>query len=58
MSDKQPDDKGQQAERGEIEVKALGQALQATIVAGWLQLEAVSNGRGQWRLVIRQQQPR
>ncbi|MNJ37147.1 hypothetical protein D3C77_319560 [compost metagenome] len=58
MGDKQPDDEGQQAQGGEVEVKAVGQPLQAAVVAGGLQLKARGKGRGQWPWRPRQQQPR
>ncbi|MNQ71576.1 hypothetical protein D3C85_862520 [compost metagenome] len=62
MHDEQADQKSQQAQRGQVEVKAVGQALQILGVGGSLQLQLAGEGVGQGRRacgeVLGQQHPR
>ncbi|MNJ41076.1 hypothetical protein D3C77_359840 [compost metagenome] len=55
MRYEQANDKGQQAKRSEIEVKAIGEALQVAIVAGLLQCQLTGNRCGQgWHITVEQ----
>ncbi|MNI43766.1 hypothetical protein D3C73_981070 [compost metagenome] len=55
MGNEQPHHEGQQAEGGEVQVKAGGQPLQVGIIAGRLQLQARRNVARQWPVTVAEQ---
>nr|VVN40068.1 hypothetical protein PS652_05370 [Pseudomonas fluorescens] len=58
VGDEQPDDEGQQAQRREVEVKTVGQALKVAVVAGCLQGQALGDVCRQRPGLFAQQQSR